>query len=479
MSKGAHHHHLSRQPTQPLPPRSSPRCKLRLPTRHCLARSRTSNTPPLQLSRTQNRIHQSAPGSQADKMVYVRQEFLPNLKEYKYASVDQSLTSKYILKPFYTHFVIKLFPMSMAPNLITLSGFSFIIANILTLLWYNPTLDQDCPSWVYYSWAAGLFLYQTFDAVDGSQARRTRQSGPLGELFDHGVDALNTSLGALIFAGSQNLGQGWRTVAVLAAALLTFYVQTWDEYHTKQLTLGVVNGPVEGVLMMVFIYTVTGYKGGASFWSQPMLPTIGVPALPLVPKFIYNASFTEWYLTQGGVVLVLNTLESTRNVIQARRARGDRSRGALLGLGPFFAAWAFLGSYLYLHPTILHNHLVPFTVFAGIVNAYSVGQMITAHLVKLPFPYWNVLVIPVAFGVLDSLGPQLLARGLPFGWPSALGDGVYQVSYMFLMLGMAVGVYGSFVVDVIVTICDYLDIWCLTIKHPYVEGVDEKTEKQN
>ncbi|CRK39774.1 hypothetical protein BN1708_008006 [Verticillium longisporum] len=412
-------------------------------------------------------------------MVYVRQEFLPNLKEYKYASVDQSLTSKYILKPFYTHFVIKLFPMSMAPNLITLSGFSFIIANILTLLWYNPTLDQDCPSWVYYSWAAGLFLYQTFDAVDGSQARRTRQSGPLGELFDHGVDALNTSLGALIFAGSQNLGQGWRTVAVLAAALLTFYVQTWDEYHTKQLTLGVVNGPVEGVLMMVFIYTVTGYKGGASFWSQPMLPTFGVPALPLVPKFIYNASFTEWYLIQGGVVLVLNTLESTRNVIQARRARGDRSRGALLGLAPFFAAWAFLGSYLYLHPTILHNHLVPFTVFAGIVNAYSVGQMITAHLVKLPFPYWNVLVIPVAFGVLDSLGPQLLARGLPFGWPSALGDGVYQVSYMFLMLGMAVGVYGSFVVDVIVTICDYLDIWCLTVKHPYVEGVDEKTEKQN
>lgn len=23
--------------------------------------------------------------------------------------------------------------------------------------------------------------------------------------------------------------------------------------------------------------------------------------------------------------------------------------------------------------------------------------------------------------------------------------------------------------DVITTICDYLDIWCLTIKHPFVE----------
>lgn len=103
-------------------------------------------------------------------MVYVRQEKLPNLKEYKYSGVDHSLLSRYVLKPFYTNFVIKCFPLSMAPNLITLSGFSFVIINVLTLLWYTPTLDQDCPPWVYASWAVGLFLYQTFDAVDGTQA---------------------------------------------------------------------------------------------------------------------------------------------------------------------------------------------------------------------------------------------------------------------------------------------------------------------
>jgi hypothetical protein len=38
------------------------------------------------------------------------------------------------------------------------------------MLYYSPNMDQDCPSWVYWSWAIGLFLYQTFDAVDGSQA---------------------------------------------------------------------------------------------------------------------------------------------------------------------------------------------------------------------------------------------------------------------------------------------------------------------
>uniref|UniRef100_L2FNW6 diacylglycerol cholinephosphotransferase n=1 Tax=Colletotrichum fructicola (strain Nara gc5) TaxID=1213859 RepID=L2FNW6_COLFN len=341
-------------------------------------------------------------------MVYVRQDRLPALKEYKYSGVDHSLTSKYILKPFYTNVVIKMFPMSMAPNLITLTGFMFVVANLLTLLWYNPTLDQDCPSWVYYSWAAGLFLYQTFDAVDGSQARRTHQSGPLGELFDHGVDALNTSLEVLIFAASQNMGQGWMTVGILFSSLLTFYVQTWDEYHTKTLTLGIVNGPVEGVLILVGVYALTGYLGGASFWQQSMLRTLGVPASPSIPAALYDLSFTQWYMVQGALVLVFNTVESARN-------------------------------------------------------------MITAHLVKLDFPYWNVLGLPLAFGVGDALGPLLQER-TGFGWPSALGDDVYQVAFMFLMLGMAVGVYGSFVVDVIVTICDYLDIWCLTIKHPWVEG---------
>lgn len=332
-------------------------------------------------------------------------------------------------------------------------------------------------------------------------SRRTHQSGPLGELFDHGVDALNTSLEVLIFAASQNMGQSWMTVAILFSctspclpshtrmhvqqanknpptALLTFYVQTWDEYHTKTLTLGIVNGPVEGVLILVGVYALTGFLGGASFWQQSMLRTLGVPTSLNIPDFLYELSFTQWYMVQGALVLVSNTVESAHNVIRARRARGDRSRGALLGLLPFFGIWLLVVAYLYLHPTILRSHLVPFVMFAGVVNAYSVGQMITAHLVKLDFPYWNVLGLPLAFGVGDALGP-LLHEWTGFGWPSALGDDVYQVAFMFLMLGMAIGIYGSFVVDVIVTICDYLDIWCLTIKHPYVEPNDQTNGAAN
>jgi ethanolaminephosphotransferase len=89
------------------------------------------------------------------------------------------------------------FPARMAPNMITLTGFSFIIINFITLLIYTPTLEESCPSWVYASWGFGLFFYQAFDAIDGKQARRLGLSGPLGECFDHGVDALNTTVNLL------------------------------------------------------------------------------------------------------------------------------------------------------------------------------------------------------------------------------------------------------------------------------------------
>ncbi|KAF2224415.1 hypothetical protein BDZ85DRAFT_260925 [Elsinoe ampelina] len=414
-------------------------------------------------------------------MVYIRQEQLPKLKEYKYSGVDHSLVSRYVLKPFYTNFVIHLFPMSMAPNLITLTGFGFVIANLLTMLYYTPTLDQNCPSWVYLSWSIGLFLYQTFDAVDGSQARRTRQSGPLGELFDHGVDALNTSLEVLIFASALNLGQSWKTMLTLFASLLTFYVQTWDEYHTQTLTLGVISGPVEGILTICLVYLLTAFLGGGSFWQQSLLSSLHVSRPSLLPETLYNLTWTDWYLAYGGFVLVFNTVSSAQNVLASRRQRGQEPYFALLGLAPFFTAWTLIAAYLHLNPTILTQHLVPFILYVGLINAYSVGMMITAHLTKSPFPYFNILIAPLAFGVVDSVGPLLLEYvGKGVGWPASLGEegSVFRVAFVFMCLGLAVGVYGSFVVDVIVSICDYLDIWCLTIKHPYVEGKEEGKKGQ-
>src|SRR5690242_1178867 len=134
--------------------------------------------------------------------------------------------------------------------------------------------------------------------------------------------------------------------------------------------------------------------------------------------------------------------------MKARRARGQKTRVALLGLLTFAAAWVLITAYLFLQPTILHHHLVPFVFYAGLINAYSVGRMIISHLTKSRFPRGNVLIYPLIYGVIDSLGP-FLQEHLGFGWPSALGSDVYQVAFVFLCLGLEVGVRGGLVVVVL------------------------------
>ena len=92
-------------------------------------------------------------------------------------------------------------------------------------------------------------------------------------------------------------------------ALLTFYVQTWEEYHTHTLTLGRISGPVEGILTLCIVYALTAVKGGAHFWQQSALRTMGIEKHDFIPKEIYEMTFTEWYMGYGGVVLVSNTLQ--------------------------------------------------------------------------------------------------------------------------------------------------------------------------
>ena len=128
--------------------------------------------------------------------------------------------------------------------------------------------------------------------------------------------------------------------------------------------------------------------------------------------------------------------------MQVQRERKQSSTEPIYGLAPFFVAAANVAAYLYLQPVILNHHLIPFVFYAGLINAYAVGRMIVAHLTKDPeFPMLNVLTFPLGLAVADSLGPTL---GL---WPSALGFGTYQIAFVFMLMGLSIGVYGSFVVS--------------------------------
>ena len=64
------------------------------------------------------------------------------------------------------------------------------------------------------------------------------------------------------------MGRSWWTIASQCATLANFYLSTWEEYHTGQLFLGYFSGPVEGILMIVVIYFISGVFGE---WSREPL----------------------------------------------------------------------------------------------------------------------------------------------------------------------------------------------------------------
>lgn len=222
---------------------------------------------------------------------------------------------------------------------------------------------------------------------------------------------------------------------------MTFYVQTWDEYYTQILTLGVISGPVEGILTLCVVYIFTAYMGGGSFWHQPMLETIGVPKPSFLSSQVYNMPFTQWYLVYGAIMLCFAISSSIMHVMKVRRERGQDPFSPLYGLLPLVVIWTLIPAYLYLQPMILENYTIPFGLFVSLVNAYSVGRIIIGHLTQTSFPYQNVLLYPLALGVLDSLGALIGLWSAP-----VLGYGAGQVGFAFGLLGLAVGVYGSFVV---------------------------------
>ena len=84
----------------------------------------------------------------------ISEEALVHLKSYKYSSVDKSPVSNYILKHYvcslrrWTYFAnayqwnaaVELLPLWLAPNMVTLLGFFFILINVGSLAIYIPDL---------------------------------------------------------------------------------------------------------------------------------------------------------------------------------------------------------------------------------------------------------------------------------------------------------------------------------------------------
>ncbi|CED82236.1 sn-1,2-diacylglycerol ethanolamine-and cholinephosphotranferases [Phaffia rhodozyma] len=400
-------------------------------------------------------------------MRFIPSTHIDNLSKYKYSGIDKSITSRFILNPFWNRLVL-LFPKWIAPNTITFSGLCIIFVNFATMLAFDPKfkVDQALPSWVYWSWGIGLFAYQSMDAIDGKQARRTGMAGPLGEMFDHGCDAMNTSLEVILAAHALNLGRSWWTVASQAASLSNFYLTTWEEYHTGTLYLSVFSGPVEGILMICVLYCITGVYG-PTFWDQSIIQFFKldsvVPALG-ENKRLMDLGLNDSFMIFGAISLAFNVWGSYSNVVVARRSKGQPINTPLRGLVPFMVQLSALLAWLAAdYPTstriLYSDNFLYFLGFVGFGFAYQVGTMILAHVTKMPFPMWNGWMVWTAIGALDANLPNLFGVS-----PVIQSTQTKSSGFILLSLFVALAIYLNFAFSVIWQITEYTGIACFTVR---------------
>jgi len=164
-------------------------------------------------------------------MSYITPAGRRHLPVYKYKGEDRSLLYKYFGSPFAQYWVDNWTPRTTAPNTITLVGLLFQVLAYVVLASWSKNFEEPVPDAACYLAAACLFIYATLDNMDGKQARRVGASSPLGLLFDHGCDAINTGMvGSLVFGMVIGAGGAtWRMYALWACVVSVFFVNTWEE----------------------------------------------------------------------------------------------------------------------------------------------------------------------------------------------------------------------------------------------------------
>ncbi|ORY54564.1 CDP-alcohol phosphatidyltransferase [Pseudomassariella vexata] len=398
----------------------------------------------------------------------ISDDALIHLKSYKYSAVDKSPISQYILRPYWNAFV-ELMPLWLAPNMVTLIGFFFILGNIGLLVIFMPDLVGPGPSWLYLSFAFGLFMYQTMDNIDGKQARRTGTSSGLGELFDHGIDSLNCTLASLLETAAMALGTSKSGVFTALVPCLPMFFSTWETYHTHTLYLGYFNGPTEGLLIACAVMALSGIYG-PGIWTERIVDLAGSKNLLGYDHLVGEYSIRDiWIVIVAGAFLIGHAPFCVYNVVKARRK--DR-----LPVLPVFLEWIPMAVYsfsiaawLYSPYTTLRseNHLVLFCLTMSFVFGRLTTKMILAHLTRQPFPYWTVMLIPLVGGAVLGNLPRL---GL------APISAEMELWYLRAYFVFSMVVYFRWAYLVTTSICNFLGINALTI--PHEKQVENKRKLQ-
>lgn len=190
---------------------------------------------------------------------------LKRLKEHKYSSIGSTFLDRYM--QVWWEWVVHKLPLWLAPNTMTLAGLIVVVLTSIIFIIYSPDAKQDLPSWSMFLAALSIFIYQTLDACDGKQARRTQTQSQLGELFDHGCDSLSTIFISLIVSIACKHGFSPQLLFFQCCfAICLFYTAHWQTFVSGSLRFGKFD-VTEIQLSIMSMLIVTGIFGN-SIWTH-------------------------------------------------------------------------------------------------------------------------------------------------------------------------------------------------------------------
>lgn len=342
--------------------------------------------------------------------------------------------------------VVKLCPMWLAPNAITLIGLIVNMSGALLAFYYCPTATEEAPRWVWAWNAFSLFFYQTLDAIDGKQARRTGTSSPLGELFDHGMDSIsmflvmNSQLCALK-AGNEPLAY---VIAVIVGCT-GFYNAHWMTYITGKLEFGFFD-VTEAQWATISIFMST-YYFGQDVWSYVILfwpLRVFIFYIPLLALFANQMLVQYNKITSGGAGPNGSTIAGTSVL--------SPLSNILLIL---FICYLFIQS----KSSLLNNHPVLFSLYFGVTFAKVSNCLIVAHMSKYEIQTNLNYFICMGFGIY--LSNQWLSRFVNGYW-------VLWTCFLYVCVDLL-----YYMCNVYIEIADHLKIKIFRIT-PQVTTTSEK-----
>lgn len=347
----------------------------------------------------------------------------------------------------------------------TLTGLFALLVAYMVIATYLPDFENPAPRWLYFLAGSSVLFYLHMDALDGKQARRTRTSSPLGQLFDHGCDALAVHFILVALITSLQLRHEWRAVVGMLYVFIPWWMAHWEEYHTGVMVYGSgLWGVTEANYAVVLLHYYTFLLGPRGWTTKPLAWALAKAPRVLpdaAERFFTSLQINELLLLVFGIMGLGLFLEQVYRVFRLTgtrllerttlpiEERGSKSLGhaaAASHLLQILLTCACGGLLLALPVHVSGQSRVVMATF-GVTYALQSTRMIMAHMSKEPF---SIALWPIIL-MLTQIGNQFLKLANP-------------VLLAYAVNVVVVAGYLHYVIGVIGEICAFLGIKALVIK---------------